>query len=229
VTATVRAGAIHNHNYPQLMTKEEYKNILIKYIPQVATEQVYALMMRHGLRIVVSRHRKSKHGDFRPGIKGKPSIITINYNLNQYAFLITLLHEVAHQLVWDKYKRSVSPHGSEWKKTFHELLQPFVLQNVFPPAIASQLEQDHQSIKHSTSSDLALARQLKEYDTPKQGTVLLETLNENTHFMLPDGTQFIKLQRRRKNYLCLKVANQRQYIFNPLAEVITIEQPNDNK
>ncbi|NCA86300.1 MAG: hypothetical protein EOM83_12120 [Clostridia bacterium] len=211
------------------MTKEQYRAILLKYIPESAFDQVYALMIRHGLHIVVSRHRKSKHGDFRPGVKGKPSVITINYNLNPFAFLITLLHEAAHQLVWEKYKRSASPHGSEWKKVFHQLLQPFVAQNVFPAPIAAQLEQDHQSIKYSTSADVVLARQLKEYDNPKQGMVLLETLPENAHFMLPDGMQFIKLQRRRKNFLCLKVVNQRQYIFNPLAEVIALEQPKDNK
>ncbi|MCK9269323.1 MAG: hypothetical protein RBR47_12630 [Bacteroidales bacterium] len=212
-----------------MMRQEEYKNILIKYIPEAAFEQVYALMMRHGLRIVVTRHRKSKHGDFRPGVKGKPSIITINHSLNPFAFLITLLHEAAHQLVWEKYKRSVSPHGPEWKKKFHELLQPFVLQNIFPDGIASQLEQDHLSIKYSTSVDLPLARQLKEYDKPRQGLVLLETLPNQTQFRLPDGKEFIKLSRRRKNFLCVDVANQRQYIFNPLAEVIAVNKPNDNK
>jgi hypothetical protein len=211
------------------MTKEEYKSILIKYIPEAAFEQVYALIMRHGLRIVISRHRKSKHGDFRPGIKGKPSVITINHNLNPFAFLITLLHEAAHQLVWEKHKRSVSPHGPEWKKAFHELLQPFVVQNVFPEGIAAKLEQDHLSLKYSTSADLVLARQLKEFDKPHEGTVLLETLPENAHFTLPNGMHFIKLKRRRKNYLCLKVENQRQYIFNPLAEVIALDEPNNNK
>jgi hypothetical protein len=227
--ATVRAGAIPNLYCPQSMTKEQYKVILLKYIPAAAIDQVYALMMQHGLHIVVSRHRKSKHGDFRPGVKGKPSVITINYNLNPFAFLITLLHEVAHQLVWEKYKRSVSPHGPEWKQVFHQLLQPFIEQNVFPVPIAAKLEQDHHTIKYSTSADVVLARQLKEYDIMKQGMVLLETLPENAHFMLPDGMKFIKLQRRRKNFLCLKVVNQRQYIFNPLAEVIAIDPPKDNK
>ncbi len=228
-TATVRDGAIHNHNRLLLMTKEEYRNILIKYIPEAAFEQVYALMMRHGLQIVVAGNRKSKHGDFRPGIKGKPSIITINHSLNPYAFLITLLHEAAHQLVWEKHKRSVSPHGAEWKKTFHELLQPFVLQNVFPDGIARQLEQDHQSIRYSTSADLALARQLMEYDNPTKGMVPLETLPDNSQFRLADGKEFIKLSRRRKNFLCVNVANQRHYVFNPLAEVIAVKAPNDNK
>ncbi|MDD3528081.1 MAG: hypothetical protein PHX39_14145, partial [Bacteroidales bacterium] len=83
--------------------------------------------------------------------------------------------------------------------------------------------------KYSTSVDLPLARQLKEYDKPRQGLVLLETLPNQTQFRLPDGKEFIKLSRRRKNFLCVDVANQRQYIFNPLAEVIAVNKPNDNK
>lgn len=203
------------------MTREEYKNILHKYIPESAFDLVYQLIIKHRVYLAITRERKTKHGDFRPSANGRPSRISVNYNLNKYAFLITFLHELAHQITWEKYKLRARPHGEEWKSNFSELLQPFIQNGSFPDEIAEDLKKDANNIFYSTVADTSLARKLKGYDK-NNGFVLLETLPENSTFMVANGTKYQKLNKRRKNYLCLNLQNQRRYIFNPLAEVIPI-------
>jgi SprT protein len=45
--------------------------------------------------------RSSKLGDYRPPQRGLPHRISVNHNLNQHEFLITLIHEMAHLLCWE--------------------------------------------------------------------------------------------------------------------------------
>jgi len=191
---------------------------LQKYLPEKAVTPVYDLIRSHKVQLVITRQRRSKLGDFRPGINGERPRITLNHNLNPYSFLLTFLHELAHHLVWKKYKNRVQPHGEQWKSTLKELQQPFLNSDFFPPDILENLLHEDMRIFASSSSDVRMARTLKSYDAAPKG-VLLESLPENTVFKLADGRRFRKLNRRRKNYLCISLDNNRNYIFNPLAEV----------
>lgn len=204
------------------MTKEAYKKILLKYIPEAAFEEVYGMIIRHRVYLNITRERKTRHGDFRPPFNGKPARISVNHNLNPYAFLITFLHELAHQLTWEKFKNKVRPHGPEWKAAFAGLLRPFIQNGSFPPGIAALLDKDANELYHSTVTDTELFRNLKKYDV-QNGMITLETLPENAFFMLKNGSKYKKLQKRRKNYLCINILNNRKYVFNPLAEVIPMD------
>lgn len=204
------------------MNRDHYKKILIEYIPEPAVELVFQLVIKHVVFLAIARERKTKHGDFTPAANGKQSRITVNYNLNKYAFLITFLHELAHQITWNKFKNRVKPHGLEWKHEFAGLLQPFIHNGSFPKEIAAELDKDSKTFLFSTVADTRLFRQLRKYDD-NNGFVLLETIADQSLFMLPDGNKYKKLKKRRKNYLCASVHNQRIYIFNPLAEVIPID------
>lgn len=206
-----------------MMTVEEYKNILIKYLPETAVDAVFDLIIKHKVVLSIARERKTKHGDFKPSGNGKPARISVNYNLNKYAFLITFLHELAHQITWNKYGRSAMPHGKEWKSQFTILLKPFIQNGSFPDEIAEKLDKESSAFFYSTVADTKLERELRKYNK-QNGMVLLETLPESSLFMLPNGTKFKKLNKRRKNYLCLSLINKRQYVFNPLAEVIPLDQ-----
>lgn len=204
------------------MDRKKYKNILQKYLPSEAVDQVYGLIISHKVHLNITRERKTRHGDFRPPLNGKPPRISVNHSLNKYAFLITFLHELAHQLNWEKHSNRVKPHGPEWKAAFSSLLKPFLTNGTFPERIAQLLDKEASDLYFSTVTDTALFRELKKYDD-NNGLVLLETLPDHTSFMLVNGTKFRKLYRRRKNFLCLNLQNNRQYVFNPLAEVIPIE------
>lgn len=203
------------------MSRDMYRKILLKYIPEPAFEAVYELIIRYRIHLNITRERKTKHGDFRPPVNGRPARISVNHNLNKYAFLITFLHELAHQVTWENHQNQVKPHGNEWKTAFAGLLSPFISNGSFPPELAKLLDKNPGDLYHSTVTDTLLFRQLKKYDH-KNGLVLLESLPDNTRFMLPNGNTFRKLHRRRKNFLCLNILNGRNYVFNPLAEVILL-------
>ncbi len=205
------------------MTKNEYKTILSKYIPDKAVEDVYSLIIKNRVYLLIARERKTKHGDFRPALNGKQARISVNHNLNPYAFLITFLHELAHQLTWNKFKNKVKPHGVEWKNSFNDLLQPFFDNESFPGDVVKNLRKNSNELYYSTTADTNLARVLKQYDQ-ENGLVLLETLPIESKFILPNGTKYIKLNKRRKNYLCVNLNNNRQYVFNPLAEVYFLDE-----
>jgi len=184
---------------------------------------VLKLMEQNYVNLHITRKRKTKLGDFRPPQNGKPQRITVNHDLNHYAFLVTFLHELAHQKVWDIYRNKVKPHGSEWQQEYQQLLQPFLIPGIFPPDILDNLKQGNKKIFASSNADIALSRQLKKFDT-NHNSLPIEELPDNALFKLPDGRMFRKLHLRRKNYLCVLLHNNKNYIFNPLAEVIPVDK-----
>ena len=101
-------------------------DILKKYIPENAVEKVIELLNTYQPQIKISRSRTTKLGDYRPP-QGNIKIhrISVNHDLNSYAFLVTLLHELAHLVTWQNHKRKAKPHGTEWKNAFKSLLIPF--------------------------------------------------------------------------------------------------------
>ena len=84
------------------------------YLPPGALPPHQKLTGKALCQIRVSKPRKTKLGDYRrPGRPHQPHRISINGNLNPYAFLITLLHEWAHLEIYQEYKGKVAPHGPE--------------------------------------------------------------------------------------------------------------------
>jgi len=167
----------------------------------------------------ISRSRLSKLGDYRHPFLGKPHQITVNHNLNRYAFLITLTHEVAHLTTWNKFGRKVNPHGAEWKEEFRLHLQPLFTLNVFPEDIIIQLTKYSLNPKASSCADTDLLKALKKYDTDNS-FVHLEDLPEKSVFSLRSGRTFVKGERLRKRYKCVDVASRKIYLVSPVAEVI---------
>ena len=143
---------------------EKYKTILQKYLPENAVDQVYAWLQEYNIHLKVSRKRSTKLGDYRPPQNGKGHQITVNHDLNQYAFLITLVHEIAHLLVWEKHRNKVRAHGKEWKETYRELMIPLLGDEIFPEDIVSALTNYLNKSYASSGSDLNLSRTLQKYD-----------------------------------------------------------------
>jgi hypothetical protein len=109
----------------------EVLRLFEKHLPGHAVTYCYDLWKNHPFTFVASRPRRTKLGDFRAE-PGKGLTITVNSDLNPYAFLITYLHEVAHLLVYQRSRRFGQPHGPIWKKTFREVMQPVLHESVFP-------------------------------------------------------------------------------------------------
>src|SRR5690606_13417989 len=83
---------------------------------------------------------------------------------NPYAFLITLMHELAHLITWVKYKDTVKPHGQEWKSEFKQTLGPFLRRNVFPEDVARAVQNYLANPAAATCRDIHLSKALARYD-----------------------------------------------------------------
>jgi SprT protein len=196
----------------------QYQRILIKYIPEPAVPRIIDWIVDFGVHLKITGERSTKLGDFRPttnAIKGHR--ITVNFNLNPYAFLITLVHEMAHFKTWNEFQQSVKPHGIEWKSNFREMLLPFLNEDVFPNDLLPSLLDYLDNPAASSCSDMELMRMLMKYDEVQR--ILLEDLPIESVFKLQTGRIFRKGEQKRKYFRCVELLSGKQYLINPLAEV----------
>lgn len=197
---------------------ERNKSILRKYIPESSVDIIAEWIYTFDFKLKIKKSRASKYGDYRQPYKGLNHQITINYDLNKYAFLVTLIHEIAHLTTYLHFKNDVKPHGIEWKLEYKKLMRPFMSESVFPPEIIVALEVAMQNPAASGCSDAALLRVLRKYNDGGQ-SLHLEDIPADTLFYIRDGRQFVKGERIRTRYKCKENNTNRIYLFNPLSEV----------
>lgn len=195
-----------------------------KYIPHEFVQYVVNLLFSEKVQFKVTRSRKTKLGDYRPPYGQRTShVITINHDLNPYAFLITTLHEFAHMNTYLKFGNKVKSHGLEWKAEFRSLLIPLLDSSTIPEDIKKALSKSIYNLKASSCTDAHLYRTLKQYNKNAESTVLLEEIAIEQHFILQDK-RFERGFKRRSRYLCKDVSTGKMYLINGLAEVEPIKQ-----
>ena len=192
---------------------------LAAYLPDSSFDEVVQYLHQYKVHLTVTRERKSVLGDYRNAVHGKNHRISVNGNLNKYAFLITLIHELAHLLTFDAYGHKVSAHGKEWKQVYSDLLAGFVQRKLFPDDITAALKSSLQNPAASSCAEEGLMRVLRNYDSRKQGVVLVEELSLGTQFIIKDGRVFTKGEKRRKRYICTDVKTGAVFLFSPVYEV----------
>ncbi|TYP97561.1 SprT-like family protein [Tenacibaculum adriaticum] len=193
--------------------------ILYKHIPKKAVPLVEYLIIEHKINLKIVNQRHTKHGDFRTFPNGSTQI-TVNNNLNEHQFLLTLIHEVSHHVTHKKFGR-VQPHGKEWKTVFQHLMLPFLQPEIYPQNVLPHLANYLKNPKASTDADVNLSLALR--------GGMAET-GKSFIFELPKGSVFqfkSKLYKRgikrRTRYECLNLANKRVYLFNQNVEVLLVE------
>lgn len=198
------------------------QSILHKYIPEKAVPTISEWIFKFDFKLRIKKSRASKYGDYRPPIKGENHLITINYDMNKYAFLITLVHEIAHLSNYNTNKDKVKPHGEEWKIHYKLLMQEFLIPDIFPEDVITALKKYMSNPAASSCSDTNLLRILKKYDV-RQHTVLLEEVPEGTVFEYNKNRRFMKGEQIRKRFKCKELTSNRMYLFNPLTEVLIVD------
>jgi len=197
--------------------------ILETYLPAKAAPLISRWIDYFVCEFKVSRNRNSKFGDYRHPFGGQGHRISVNYDLNPYAFLVTTVHEFAHLHTWNEHKHKVKPHGTEWKANFKRMMQPFFEMDVFPPEVKHAIISYLNNPAASSCSDLNLYRSLRQYDAPKPDHLTVEKLPAHALFKIKDGRVFRKHERLRKRYKCIEVSSKRVYLFSPVAEVELLE------
>lgn len=188
------------------------------YLPSDAVPIIERWIHETPCEFRITKGRSSKFGDYRSPFKGKGHRISVNGDLNPYAFLVTTVHEFAHLKTWQEHKNRVKPHGTIWKNNFKMLMEPFLLLNCFPQEIKNAIVKYLVNPSASSCSDPALFRVLHKREL-KDGLVHLETLPEKTVFSIASGRIFEKGAKLRKRYRCVEQATGRVYLFSPIAEV----------
>jgi len=198
---------------------ERNSNVLKKYIPEPAVPVIARWITEYDFKLKIKKERSTKLGDYRSPYDGQNHIITINYNLNKYAFLITLVHEVAHLVTFTKHKNSVNPHGEEWKQQYKILMKHFLNTDFFPTDVLLALQKHFLSPAASSCSDANLLRILKRYDENGEQRTFIENIPERTIFKYNGGRVFEKGERIRTRYRCKEISTGAIYLFHALAEV----------
>ncbi|GEQ85574.1 metallopeptidase [Patiriisocius marinistellae] len=191
--------------------------VLSKYIPQAAVEASFALIKANNVHLKIVNERVTRHGDYRKMANGQHQI-TVNASLNKYRFFITLIHEIAHLVAFQKYGRAIKPHGKEWKFTFQQLMLPFIRPEIFPSQLLPLLAMHFKNPRASSDTDARLSLALKQFDPENDKNYIFE-IPANGLFRLYNGKIFKRGNKRVKRYECLEVATGRVYLFNPNAEV----------
>lgn len=202
------------------MSKREAPlDYLRRFIPPGAVARVLDYLHHYKVHLTITRERKSVLGDYRHATLYKTHRISINGNLNPYAFLITLIHELAHLVTFMQHSNRVQAHGKEWKACYAMLLKDFMGQQLFPPDVEQRLLQSMHDLPASSCADEGLMRVLKKYDQQDNGLVMVEALAEGQLFDIGGGRIFRKGKKLRKRYQCLEVSTGKTYLFSPIYEV----------
>lgn len=199
-------------------------------LPPDTEAYVQDLLGRHRIDVRLSRPRRTKLGDHRPPAAGRPAHrITVNDDLNPYAFLTTLLHEVAHAFAWERHRltrRRLRPHGVEWKREFAAVFAPLVSADVLPADITRAVARSLHNPAAATCSDRGLLLALSRYDRLDPGRVRVEELAVGAVFRTDDGRLFHAGPTLRSRRRCFECGTGREYRVHGLARVEAVAVAN---
>lgn len=191
--------------------------VLEKYLPSHAVTPIFNLIEDNNIHLKIVNERVTRHGDYRRKSDGGHQI-TINANLNKFRFLITLVHEIAHLLAFERFGGTIKPHGREWKFTFQQMMLPFIRPEIFPQQLLPLIAKHFKNPKASSDTDAHLAVALKSFDPETDKNYVFE-LPIGGVFKIYNGKIFKKGTKRIKRYECIEVNTGRIYLFQPNAEV----------
>lgn len=205
------------------MTKAELADKIKRFLPLGTEHYVVDLLVKYKVQLKLNRPRASKYGDYRSPLRHDNNHrITINKDLNPYAFLTTFLHEVAHLTAYEKYKNSIDPHGREWKQEFKVLLEPVVHGEALPEDIRMALKRYMHDPAASSCSDTSLMKVLSKYDRDQKQ--FLEQLPLGAMFKLDTGRIFKKGKKLRSWYQCFEQPGNKEYRVSGISKVEEVKE-----
>ncbi len=186
-------------------------DLLRNHIPTTAVDYAIELWRLGRFYFKASRDRETKLGDYTFDPRTKKHTITVNKGLNQYSFLVTYLHEVAHLVTTIRHGLSVKPHGEEWQSAFKEVMYPILKADVFPADVLLALHLHmHNDPSASSCGDIALMKVLGRYDKDAGDYIFLEDLKVGDTFLIKEDAFQIE-QFKQKRALCIQLKTGRKY------------------
>ncbi len=195
----------------------QYLQIFQRFVPGSAAEYCLKLYEHYGFEFQIKKARQSKLGDYRYDPQSRRHTITINNDLNHYAFLVTYLHEVAHLVTYEEHRGRVNPHGQEWKNNFKKIVKPVLTEDVFDRPVLLSLLNYFKNPKASSCSDPILYQVLRKYDEPN-GKMLLKHLQVGDEFTY-NKKNYRYIDKRRTRIEIKELSTGKKYLLSQLAEV----------
>ena len=187
---------------------------LEKYLPENTLPYLKKWFGDYSIHIKITKNRNSKLGDYRK-MPNKSHQITINSTLQPPLFFFVLTHELAHLLAFEIYGRKISAHGMEWKKTFQEMLLESA--SVYSEDLKPIILRFAKAPKAGFMSSPELVRYFR-IENLEDELLYIEDLESGDHFLYRKQRYLLE-DKRKKNYLCKNLDNEKQYVFRPLARV----------
>lgn len=206
--------------------RQKLTHQLSDFVPPQAVQQVVDWLLEHNIHLKISRPRKTILGDYRPPQRGKGHRISVNGDLNPFAFLVTFTHEVAHLTTYKQFQQKVKPHGREWKHEYSQLMAGHLIKEVFPNDLERAVAIHLQNPAASSCVDTVLLKALRQYDSEEKkesGLVPVETLPFNQLFVFPNDERiFVKGELMRTRFRCKELRSGKKFAVNKLAEVFPV-------
>lgn len=201
---------------------KESMDVLRKYLPDGSFERVVYYLNFYKIHFTITLKRHTVLGDYRHPVPGGNHRISVNGDLNQYEFLITFLHELAHLITFEKFGARVQPHGREWKQQYGLLLQEFIAFSIFPDEVQLAILKTIPDPAATANGETMLLSVLRKYNTAKQQMYTVEQIPMGAYFKTQKGQIFKKVALRRTRFLCTEYQSGAAYSFSPLTEVVPI-------
>ena len=203
---------------------------LASFLPEGMAPKFLDILQKNQATLKITKDRKSKFGDYRWPTKAHPfHRISVNGTLNPYAFMTTLIHEIAHMLTRIQFDKNVTHHSKEWKACYGNLLRHFAQFEQIPQDLRDAWIRHSHNPKASTVGDAHLFRILNSYNiTDDNGKTYLSELEPGDFFSL--GKKLFRFEKKRRTKILSKdLDSKRMYLVHHLAEVQRIELPNKEK
>ncbi|GAB4030646.1 sprT domain-containing protein [Spirosoma gilvum] len=194
-------------------------DVFTTHIPPGAVDYCRQLWQSYRFSFKVVKPRRTRLGDFRV-LPQNQTQITVNKNLNPYAFLITYVHEAAHADVHHQFSsqrriRRVKPHGRAWQSAFQRLMLPLLTEAVFPPVVLDPLKQYMTDPGATTYTNQQLMLALRQFDVMSAevipaNRILLRDVSEGNSFRLAQKT-YVRGTLRRTRIVCKEVSSGKSY------------------
>lgn len=167
----------------------------------------------------VTRRRSTKLGDYRmPTEQHKGHSISVNGDLNQYMFLMVLIHEMAHLQTFVDYGRRVQPHGRQWQENYRAMLCRYHQLGCFPSEVDGLMSKYTARIPMPRKTGSEIEFILAHYgEAPGEiKAIRLKDLPVGTEFRMVSKPQilFKSLEKRRTRYCCVDVARGMKYLVS---------------
>lgn len=192
--------------------------VLKKYIPDSGIPFIEKWLSPYSFNLTIKNARKTKLGDYRKPVKGKPHEITVNGGMPQSLCFHVLTHEIAHLIAIDKNIFRINPHGEEWKKVFGTMILESI--EVYEEDLRPIMIRFAINPKASFHADKHIYEYY--YKLQNDGKTLLKEVNDLEFFKLNNLT-FKKIKKLKTRYICKEIKTGKQFLISQFAPVDIIE------